>query len=187
MAIRSIKRCDHLTPESPRLQAILSPRLSVTVQNTSVIHLNTSATVLKTSVTDRNASVTRLHTSVSFQNTSVTPLHRSVSSQNMSVTALRIPVNALTHVGNGSADKSEGNLTQAPRRSTRTDREQNAFTTAFFETLLHKPAREQGRNSQLECIALAYARACAFALRVSPWYLPIADGLRCFVVEFYSI
>ncbi len=114
-------------------------------------------------------------------------LHRSVSSQNMSVTALRIPVNALTHVGNGSADKSEGNLTQAPRRSTRTDREQNAFTTAFFETLLHKPAREQGRNSQLECLALAYTRACAFALRVSPWYLPIAGGLRCFVVEFYSI
>ena len=145
MAIRSIKRCDHLTPESPRLQAVLSPHLSVTIQNMLVTVQNMSVTVqnisvtvqnasvihLNTSVTDRNASVTRLHTSVSFQNTSVTPLHRSVSFQNMSVTALRIPVNALTHVGNGSADKSEGNLTQAPRRSTRTDREQNAFTTAF--------------------------------------------------------
>ena len=30
---------------------------------------------------------------------------------------------------------------------------------------LRKPARKQGRNSQLERIALAYARACAIAAR----------------------
>ncbi len=36
----------------------------------------------------------------------------------------------------------------------------------LFGTLLHKPARKQGRNSQLERIALAHARACA------SWYLP---------------
>ncbi len=37
---------------------------------------------------------------------------------------------------------------------------------------MHKPAREQGRNTLLACTALAYARACAIATYMRRFYAP---------------